>query len=370
MSYKIPLSKPWLTDLESLSVKNSIDSGWLTQNGSEITKMENSLREHLISDRFITDRDVTTSSNGTTALHLALLAIGINAGDEIIVPDFCYAAVYNAVIYCNATPVLVDVDIETWNVSIPKVLDAVTDKTKAVIVVDNYGRVADYVSLRAGLRTDIIIIQDACESFPGINFEKNLCGQGDISTFSFYANKIITSGEGGAILGPVAVIEKIRIIKNQGVEKAGTFTHTQLGFNYRLSNMHAALFNAQWSRKREILEKRLEVFLTYKEFLGKSKSSIIGNFEDNPWQLTCRLIDYKFTYEMLKEKLLEKGIETRPGFTPGSKTAHVTEKSVLNSCENSQVLSKEILCLPTFPELTRNQIKFVSQELLNLLNPN
>ena len=219
MSYKIPLSKPWLTDLESNNVKKSIDSGWLTQNGSEIKIMEDYLQEYLILDADLSERDVTSCSNGTTALHLALLGIGIKAGDEVIVPNFCYVAVYNAVLYCNATPVLVDVDLDTWNISISKILDAVTDKTKAIITVDNYGRIVDYITLKAVLPSNITLIQDASESFPGINNVINDCGQGDISTFSFYANKVITSGEGGAILGPTDIIDRIRIMKNQGVEK-------------------------------------------------------------------------------------------------------------------------------------------------------
>jgi perosamine synthetase len=244
VTYEFPLSQPWLTSDETRRVAKAIESGWLTQAGSEVKEMEAQLSNLTSSSNLI----ATSTSNGTTALHLALIAAGVRAGDEVIVPNFAYIAVVNSVLYCGATPVLIDVDLETWNIDINQIRTAITEKTKAIIVVDNYGRFADLKNIRSELPESISIICDSAESFPE-NFDKDLYSYANFLTTSFYGNKIFTSAEGGAVFGSEQSIKLIAKLKNHSASTEKKFYHDSLGYNYRITNIHAAIFSGQEEKK-------------------------------------------------------------------------------------------------------------------------
>lgn len=367
MKVEIPLAKPWLTEYETNRVAESVSSGWLTQAGHEVGLMEESIFSFL-NPAQPENFSVTTASNGTTALHLILLAIGVGPGDEVIIPNFAYIAVVNTVLYCGATPVLIDCISKNWNMDKGSAISAITSKTKAIIFVDNYGNLEDLEEFRKKIPKEIKLIRDAAESFPGKSFDGSAFNGADFTSFSFYANKVFTAGEGGAIYGATEDIEKISILKNQALENKGTFKHESIGYNYRLSNMHAAIFNAQWSRSENILKERARVFAKYEKLLQTSRLSYKSNFEANPWLFTIRLFE-NYPIVHLRDRLNEHGIETRPGFSPFSDHAYIAKNSRLIDDNGEAIkISKEIISLPTWPELSEEKIEYIVHNLVETVS--
>ena len=365
MSPVIPLSEPYLGYSDRARVSKAIRSGWLTQAGKEVKIMEESL-VNFYGFKTTSKYSVTSTSNGTTALHLALLAINVKAGDEVIIPNFAYVAVANAVLYVGAIPVVVDVDIDTWNISTDQILSKINAKTKAVIIVDNYGRLNDYSKLRKIVPAQIKIIQDAAESFPGNVHKQFVKNYGDIVTISFYANKIITAGEGGAIIAPKDMIEKIKYLKNQAQIPGSNFNHGDIGFNYRISNLHAAIFNAQWNKLKKNEKKRQKIFEKY--YIALKKENIIFSTNDHEnsakWLFTIKIENLKIPMLKIRNSLASRGIESRPGFTPFSKMLYLKKASILDkNYPNSDVLANSVISLPTYPGLKSNQIDFIVASL-------
>jgi len=369
MSSQIPLSQPFLSELESNYVARSVDSGWLTQSGKYVDAMEGHIGNHIYGANI--DRYVTTTSNGTTALHLVLMSLGVGPGDEVIVPDFGYIAPVNSVLMCGATPVVVDVDIKSWCLDTNLVAGAVTERTKAVIAIDNYGIFADIQEIKRLIPKQITVIQDAAESFPTILKSAQHLFTGDFVTTSFYANKVVTSAEGGAIAGPSMYLEKIRSLKNQSVKNKGNFEHIDIGYNYRISNLHAALFEAQWERLPQILENRIRVFEYYFKYLAESEIKFESNqFPQylNPWLMTIRLPNLANSIESIRFELSQKRIETRPGFKPASKHQYLEGKiRIASTTQNSHILHNQIISLPTYPEIKNEEIEFVCDSLVKAL---
>jgi perosamine synthetase len=365
----IPLSEPYLGRREVKEVKRAVKSGWLTQQGSQVRILEQNLQEYF-KPRINSDFQVTSTSNGTTALHLALLSLDIKEGDEVIIPNFCYVAVLNAVLYCKATPVCVDVSGKSWNIEPDDVIQAITEKTKAVICVDNYGHPCDVAEIRKSLPENIYLIQDAAESFPDPTGIINPISA-DLVTLSMYANKIITAGEGGAVIGSHKLISKIRELKNQSQDPHRKFNHVGVGYNYRMTNLNAAVFNAQWSKKDKILKNRKKIFDKYFEELSKVDFSWSTNFTNisSPWLFTIQLNSSPKSVEEILEALSEKGIETRPGFNAISEFSFA-KQFVRNSSDGNcaQNLSRSIISLPTYPRLTNSKIKYIVKTLENAVN--
>jgi len=361
------LSKPWITHAESNRVTKAVESGWLTQAGQEVKTMEDALQV-LANSRTKRKFEVTSTSNGTTALHLALLAIGVGPGDEVIVPDFCYIAVINSVIYCGAKPVLADVDPKTWNLDPESVQMLITEKLKAVIAVDNYGNISNIAAIRAILSPNVKIIQDSAESFPS-NFSNNDLEVADLITTSFYGNKILTSAEGGAVFGNSNIISKIRKLKNQAVTQQGNFSHDEVGYNYRLTNIHAAIFNAQFERMEEILLERIRVFTRYSTNLDSLDIIVRLNSDSNPWLYTVELDTNQLSVSKIREELAISGIETRPGFTPFSKHEHLKKfVGVKFPPKNSIELSNKLLSFPTYPELKNSDVDKICESFIRIIH--
>ena len=356
----VPLNRPSLDVSEQNRVRDAIKSGWLTQNGSEVGQMENTLQNYFRGRTNQRNYVCKAVSNGTTALHLALIAAGVQQDDEVIIPNFAYAAVANSILYCHAIPVLVDVDYDTWNLNVNLVSEVISERTKAIILVDNYGREANYSSLRSSLDSNITIIRDACESFPFVNSQYPLTANYFV-TNSFYANKIITSGEGGAIFGPEEKMQLVSVLRNQGVENAGTFQHSVLGYNYRISNLHAAIFNSQWMKLETLYAKRRSIFVSYANFFSKNFPNSNNNAESTPWLFT---VQFKQDLTlMLREFLKAKLIETRPGFTPFHRYSYLAKYRKGDypvSCE----LSEQIVSFPTFPDLEDDEMDYIFKSLM------
>jgi len=366
MKKRIPLSKPYIGLLEANKAWRAVLSGWLTQNGAEVKHMEGNIAAQINSA--VTDFEITTTSNGTTALHLALLSINIGPGDLVAIPDFCYIAVANSVLYCGATPLLVDVQASDSNISVNSIPSNLISQLKAIIVVDNYGIQADLKAIRSYIGDTVPIIYDVSESFPRISQIPEGNSHNLILTGSFYANKVFTSGEGGFIASNSKIIEKIKRIKNQGQNIPGEFSHEILGYNYRLTNIQAAIFNGQWQKRQKILRKRNLVFARYANALKNHNYIRFINQEENPWLVTLQIKNPAINLTTVREKLRKEGIETRPGFQSFHTIPHIagSAKSVGN-LKNSIEFSRTILSLPTYPQMNSRDIEYVIKKLVKSL---
>jgi perosamine synthetase len=315
---RIPVATPDLSPLEEEYLLDALRSSWISSTGPYVDRFEREFAE------FCETRAAVSVANGTVALHLALLALEVRNGDEVIVPSLTYIATANAVRYVGATPVFVDVDPATWCLDPAAVEAAVTSRTRAIIAVHLYGHPADMDALDAVARVHgLHVVEDAAEAH-GARVRGRPAGSlGSIATFSFYGNKILTSGEGGALTVDDSDLEqRIRLLRGQGMDPRRRYYFPVIGYNYRLTNLACALLCAQLARRDEIVERRKAVFDGYSRRLsgipGIGLQPIAPWATPAPW-LFCITIDerdYGCSRDSLMNVLSAAGIETRPFFHP------------------------------------------------------
>ena len=355
---KIPVYRPTLPLKAKEYVNECIDSTWISSRGEFIHKFEES---------FCTVLDVpfaTSVSSGTTALHTALAALSITAGDEVIVPDLTYIASLNAIAYTGATPVLVDSDKMTWNIDAKLIEEKITNKTKAIMAVHLYGNPCDLEELRIICdRNNLFLIEDAAEAF-GSKYKDKYCGSyGDISAFSFFGNKTITTGEGGMVVTSNSdLYERSALLKSQAVSPSREYWHDEIGYNYRMTNVQAAIGLAQ-------LEQAEDILLRKKDLAKKYIVSLEGlpmtfqkqqEFGENSYWMVSAVVKSKLMRDNLRLYLGENGIETRPFFYPASRMP-VFYSENLN--ENAYFLSDRGLSLPSFPSLSAEEVDFICSKI-------
>jgi perosamine synthetase len=286
MTLRIPLSSPDITEAEIEAVTAVLRTGSLSL-GPKLEEFENALATYHQMPHAV------AVSSGTAALHLAIRALNIGAGDEVIVPSFTFIAVANAVLYEKATPIFVDIDPVTLNMDHACVEASITSRTRAIIVVHNFGVPAEMDALmQLANRHNLAVIEDTCEAIGAAYDGQRVGSFGDISTFAFYPNKQITTGEGGALLVRDAqVVSGIRALRNQGRYPSNEWLqHAEVGYNYRLSEMACAMGIVQLSRLSAILGQRTEVARQYDALLA-----CIPNIVRPPLQLPRRSISW-FVY--------------------------------------------------------------------------
>lgn len=258
----IPVAEPDLGKSEKIHLNKAFDSGWISSTGEYVDKFQTEWAQ-LFESKYC-----LAVSSGTTALHLALLALNIGPGDEVIVPTLTFIATANAVSYTGAKPVFSDVNSETWCIDTSHIAKLLSKYTKAIICVDLYGNPCNLIELKKFCEENSLhLISDAAESpFAEINGKK--CASiADITTFSFYGNKIISSGEGGAIItNNKDFFLKMKLLRDQGMDPNVRYYFQEIGYNYRITNLQAALLVAQTNRHSEILKKRTHVFTMYDHF--------------------------------------------------------------------------------------------------------
>ena len=259
--YDIKLSKHSI-----IYVKNCINSNWISSKGKFISRFEKKFSQ-LIKVNY-----ASTVSNGTVALHLALLALGIKKDDEIIVPVLTYIAPVNAIKYIGAKPIFVDADIDTWNIDVNKIEKNITKKTKAILAVHLYGFSCDIVKIKKLCRKyNLFLIEDVAEALGSKINNNYLATYGDISTFSFYGNKTLTTGEGGMIItNSNFFFKKVSHLKNQAMSQNKKYFHDQIGYNYRMTNICAAIGCGELKVLKEKLFKKKKIAKTYKDYLQKN----------------------------------------------------------------------------------------------------
>jgi perosamine synthetase len=283
-----------------------------------VTSFEEAFRNYIGSDFAL------CVSSGTTALHLALAALEIGAGDEVIMPDLTFAATANVVIHLGGVPVLADVNRETWTVEPDEIERKITARTRAIMPVHLYGHPCDMAPiLEIAARYGLKVIEDCAESL-GARYNGRQTGtMGDVGCFSFFANKVITTGEGGMVTtSDAALHRKMAILRDHGMSKEKRYWHLYPGYNYRMTNLQAAIGLAQMERIGDFLEHRAHVVARYNEHLGRLAGILLppcAPWAYNIYWLYSIVIDEAeagITRDELAAKLAERGIETRPFFYP------------------------------------------------------
>lgn len=315
--HQIVLVEPLLNGNELEYVTDCISAGWISSQGKYVRQFEN------VFGQYVGCPNTLAVSNGTVALHLALLALGIGPGDEVIVPDLTFAAPVNAICYIGATPVLVDVEPISMAIDPTLIEELITEHTKAIIVVHLYGQPADMdkveiIAKKYGLK----IIEDCAEALGSLYQGRHVGQFGDAATFSFFGNKTITTGEGGMlVLKDPSVLERARILRDHGMSPERRYWHEEIGFNYRLTNLQAAVGVAQLERVDQFVERKRCIANQYKSHLlinsNLSLPSDWGDVRNSFWLFTMTLIN---GFERHRDGLLNflklNGIESRPVFYP------------------------------------------------------
>lgn len=315
---RLPVASPDLGGNEERYVVDAIRSSWISSTGPYVDRFEREFAE------LTGMRAAIAVSNGTVALHLALLALDVGPGDEVIVPSLTYIATANAVRYVSAEPIFVDVDPETWCLDPSAVEEAVGPGTKAIVAVDLYGHPADMDRINdIAARNGLAVIEDAAEAH-GARYKGKPAGSlGTIGTFSFYGNKIVTSGEGGAVTVDDPELERrMRLFRGQGMDPERRYFFPVIGYNYRLTNVACALLCAQLERWNELLGARAELFAAYEQGLAGVRG--IGLQPRATWAEPARWLfsitvdeaEFGVSRDELARRLDADGIETRPFFQP------------------------------------------------------
>lgn len=348
----IPVAEPSLGREELENVVKALESGWISSKGEYIQRFEEKFSEYCGCKHGI------ATSNGTTALHLALTALGIGRGDEVLVPTLTFISTANAVTYTGAKPVFVDSHRRYWCMDPEKMEEKITKKTKAVIPVHLYGHPCDMDPIKEIAREhDLKIIEDAAEAH-GAEYKKKKVGSlSDISCFSFYGNKIITTGEGGMCLTDnKKLTEKMRILRDHGMNPEKKYWHDVVGFNYRMTNLQAAIGLAQLEKIDRFIEKKREIAALYNSLLRDSDLVLPPEekWAKNVYWMYSILVEGR---DKLIEKLRRKGVDSRPFFPPiHQQPCHKTKDKLLVAEE----LSKKGLNLPSSVTLKEEEIKKIA----------
>jgi perosamine synthetase len=313
----IPVCEPLLAGREWEYVRECLETNWISSIGKYVSEFEQKFAE------YCGCRHGVSTTSGTTALHLTLAALGIGKGDEVIVPSFTMIAPVFAVVYTGAKPVLVDSEPDTWTMDVTKVEGKITPRTRAIIPVHIYGHPCDMGPI-LGLaeKYGLWIVEDAAEAH-GAEYEgKKAGGIGHVGCFSFYANKIITTGEGGMLVtNDERIADNARRLKDQAYSREKRFLHTDIGFNYRMTNIQAAIGLAQFERIDELVEKRRKNARLYNDLLKDAAGITLPvekEWAKNVYWMYSILIQSEFgmTVDDLMKKLGGKGIQTRSFFVP------------------------------------------------------
>jgi perosamine synthetase len=367
----IPVSEPLMEGSELARLEQCIDSGWLSSEGDYVKQFEKSFSG-------IVDREYGIAvSNGSAALDIAVAALDLGPGDEVVVPAFCIISCVASIVRSGATPVLVDVDPVTWNVNPADVEKSITQNTRAIMVVHTYGLPVDMEPvLKLAKEKNLFIIEDAAEMH-GQTYKGKPCGSfGDISTFSFYSNKHITTGEGGMLVtNNPDLAERCRQLRNLCFNEKQRFVHDCLGWNYRLSNLQAAVGVAQIAQLETVIAKKREIGAMYQDLLSDIDGIQLPlprtDFADNIyWVFGIVLSEGKeMTGNDLSERLRERKIGSRPFFWPMHKQPVFKKMGLFKNDVHpvSERLATNGIYIPCSAVLNRKQVQRVSDTLHDIL---
>lgn len=357
----LPVAAPAFVGNEKRYVLECLESGWVSSIGRFIGEFEQRFAE------FCGVKHAISCCNGTVALHLALLALGIKRGDEVIVPTFTFVATANAVTYCGATPIFVDCDAGYWGVTADRIEAKMTDRVKAVVVVHMYGQPCDMAPIReVADRYGVPVIEDAAQAH-GARYKGEVTGSlGTLGTFSFYGNKILTSGEGGMVVtNHDDLAGAVRLLKGQGMDPARRYWFPILGYNYRMTNIEAAIGLAQLEKAAWHLQKREQVASWYRAGLegveGVSLQQEMDWGRSSHWMVSV-LLGGGIDRDAVMHALLASGIETRPFFIPMHRLP-IYESIIEDPFLNADSISRRGINLPSGASLDEKAVERVVDRL-------
>ena len=352
--YKYPVYMTYLHGNEKKYVIECIDSTWISSKGKFVNLFESAFAS------FCGVKYAVCVTNGTVALHLALLALDIGFGDEVIVPTLTYIAAVNAITYTGATPVFADSLESTWQIDPQSIKKNITPKTKAIIVVHLYGHPCAMDEIAAIANEHKLFVIEDCAEAIGSKFNNKSVGSfSNIATFSFFGNKTITTGEGGMVITSNSkLFNRITHFKGQGLAKYREYWHDVVGYNYRMTNICAAIGLAQLEQIDEILFKKVQIAKQYRLNL----SDLPISFQEEAlkchhsyWMYSIRLNKNR---DRLREYLSANSIETRPAFYPAHQMPMYNTKG--KHFINAERISQEVINLPSYPGLSEEDIKHIS----------
>lgn len=362
--YKVYLDDPNLSNLEKEILCKAVDSTFISTIGPFVEDFEEKFA------KYVGAKKAVSTQSGTSALHMSLYDLGLSGGDEVIVPALTFVATVNPVVYVKARPVFVDVDIKTWNISPIEIEKCITKKTKAIIPVHLYGNPCNMDAIMDIARKyNLKVIEDATESL-GAKFRGKYTGAfGDFGCFSFNGNKIITTGGGGMVVGNDRNrIEHIKFLVNQGRAASESYYHPEIGFNYRMTNIEAALGLAQMERLEEFLLKKKRFNQIYREELKDIEfihfQEEYEHAESSYW-LTCIFFEKNIELTFLQKSLKDKGIPTRRVFMPVVEFPPYREYK--RDYKNSYYIYERGLCLPSSTLNSEEEIRYVCKILKSYL---
>jgi len=369
---RIPVCSPEIGEKEVEYVAKCVRSGWISSIGEYVTTFEKKFAGYC-GCKF----GVATNS-GTTALHLALATLDVKEGDEVIIPTFTMIATPNAVTYTGAKPVLVDAELYTWNMNVSKIPEKITERTKVILPVHTYGHPVDMKPiLEIAEQHDLYVIEDAAEAHGAEYSGKRTGSLGEVGCFSFYANKIITTGEGGMLVtNNEEIAEKARWLRSHAFGRHGKhFYHEAIGFNYRMSALQAAFGLAQLERIAEFVSKRRNNAKLYNSLLSELEGKVTlppeAPWAKNVYWMYSVLIEENFGLSRndLMEKLEQQGIETRTFFYPIHLQPIYATQFNPADYPVADLLSKKGVNLPSGNNLTPSEIEQVCECIIKLAKP-
>jgi perosamine synthetase len=360
----IPISKPFIGAREKELVLAALDSGWVSSIGKYIDDFEAGFA------RYCGTEYALAVSNGTTGLHLALAALGLQPGDEVIVPDLTFVATANAVAYTGATPVLADIDPDTLCIDPASVKSLITRRTKAIIPVHLYGHPADMDALtEIGRLHGVDIIEDAAEAHGAEYKGRRVGGLGKCGFFSFYGNKVITTGEGGMLTtNDRAFYQQAKRLRDHAMSPQRRYFHEERGFNYRITNLQAALGVAQLERIEDFLDRRTEIMGWYNSEIvttDRVRLNRVKNWAKSAFWMVCLEVDGfdEARRDAFMEALKARGIDSRPYFCTMSSMPMYRQSPLSVSARKAQIG----LNLPSYYELTKSDVQRIAADVNELL---
>lgn len=368
--HRIPVCEPVIAERERYWVNKCLDDGWISGISPYVEDFENKFSE------FSDSQYGVATNSGTTALHLALATLGVKKGDEVILPTFTMVATPNAVVYTGAKPVFIDAEPETWNINPEKIEEKITSKTKVIMPVHTYGHPADMRSVMEIADTrGIFVVEDAAEAHGAKYYGQKVGSFGEMGCFSFYANKIITTGEGGMITtNNEKLAERAKWLRAHAFGREGKhFWHEELGYGYRFSGLQAALGLAQLEQIETFIATRRRNAQLYNDIftdmglVSKGKITLppeAYNVKNIYWMYSPLIEDnFGMSREELMNRLTAKGIETRTFFYPMHVQPMYAEDPSCYPVANS--LAKRGINLPSTNNLSEEDVWYVAEAIVS-----
>lgn len=354
----IPVYQPDLSGNELSYVTDCIKSSWVSSLGEYIDRFERGFAS------FCGVKHGISVANGTVALHLALAAHGIGPGDEVILPTLTFIATANVVHYTGATPVFVDSDSQTWQMDVNEVAKKISIRTKAILPVHLYGHPVDMAPLmELAAAHQIFVVEDAAEAHGAEYRGRRVGGLGHVGCFSFYGNKIITTGEGGMLVtDDDELAARLHFLKDHGMSKERRYYHPEVGYNYRMTNIQAALGVAQLERIEQFSERKQEIASMYQELLGGCPGLVTHPqapwARNSYWMYSVLVREHaKLSRDALMAHLKAQGIDSRPFFIPIHQMPPYREEEIYPIAEE---LSQTGMNLPSYPAISDEDIMRIS----------